>query len=552
MSGLRFIEKLASAPWLCDQEHVEFLHSIFLRYLDRAASGQPLDRQAVEMEVGRPLDNARAVTVCGGVATIPVTGTLVRRANLFSNISGGVSTEMVAKDLRAARDDPAVHSILMVFDSPGGEATGINELAGQIRNIRDSEATDTRIEAYCDGDCASAAYWLASATERITTDATATLGSIGVVTRIRNPEAAGKQAHLEFWNSQSPKKRISPNTETGKAAIQGLLDDVAEEFIQSVASNRGVSAKTVMEDFGQGFVLVGRKAVAAGLADAVGSEEEVIERLNDRTVDYGRMAAVNAYAEEKPRLNAAEVTDQQIADSAAPGTRKKADKITEKPMTGTTGAVGKENAEGMVSRIRAMLGGETVPIVPARSEEPSERNGVKLKEGTDGTVLVAENGEELFINAEDQDAIAGRSKQRDAILTEENAELQRRLVEASDRVEALEAEATKATQDLRTAEIDRELDALRSSGVPPYMCDAARPTLLAGDTEEAERWRTVLEGSKGGVQYGERGAGDGKPTNEMSDHERVQAAMAERGLGNESYSTVVDELVASGEIRRGA
>lgn len=503
MSGLRFIEKLASAPWLCDQDHVEFLHGIFLRYLDRAASGQPLDRQAIEMEVGRPLDNARAVTVRGGVAAIPVTGTLVRRANMFTEISGGVSTEMLAKDLRAARDDLAVHSILMVFDSPGGEATGINELAGQIRAIRDS---DTRIEAYCDGDCASAAYWLASATERITTDATAALGSIGVVTRIRNPEAAGKQTHLEFWNSQSPKKRISPSTETGKAAIQGLLDDMAEEFIQSVASNRGVSAETVMEDFGQGFVLTGRKAVAAGLADAVGSEEEIVARLNDRTIDYERMVAVNASANE--------VTEER-------------------------------SAEGVLSRIRAMLGGEAAPAVLL---EANERSKVKLEERDGQAVLVAESGEELELTAEDRDALA---TERDASLTEENEDLRAKLTEAAGRIETLEAQAKSGVEDLKAVEVERELDALRAEGVPKYMCNAARPALLAGDTEEAGRWRTVLEGAKGGVEYGERGSGDGKPTDEMTDHELVQATLTERGLGQDSYGEVAGELVASGEIRKG-
>jgi len=125
MSGLRYVEKLANGPWLCDQEHVEFLHSIFLRYLDRAAAGQPLDTEAVEQSLGRPLDNTREVTVKDGVARIPVEGTIVRRAKLFTEISGGVSTEMIAKDFISAYNDSTVHSILFVFDSPGGEATGM-------------------------------------------------------------------------------------------------------------------------------------------------------------------------------------------------------------------------------------------------------------------------------------------------------------------------------------------------------------------------------------------------------------------------------------------
>lgn len=332
MSGIRFAEKLAGLPWLCSAEHVEFLHSIFLAYLDRAASGRTLDVGAVEKEVGRPLDNARKVSVRGRTARIPVTGTIFRRANLFTAMSGGTSVGVLAQDIRAASDDPTIDSILLVFDSPGGEAAGINELAAMIRSIRDEG--NTRVEAYCDGDCASAAYWLASATEHITADATAVVGSIGVVTQVRNPEAAGKTT-LEFWNSRSPKKRIDPTTETGRAALQGFIDDMGDEFIEAVADNRGVSVETVEQDFGQGFVMTGRKALAAGLVDALGSEEEVIARLNSRDEGYGR------------RLTAVET--MQNTD---------------------------QGAEGVLARIRAVFGVEP-PAIPIES---NERSRVKLEE----------------------------------------------------------------------------------------------------------------------------------------------------------------------------
>lgn len=183
-NDFRFVEKLASAPWLCLPEHLAQMREVFLRYLDRTATGARLDVEAVEREFGRPLDNTREVTVRGGVAKIPVEGTIMRRASLFTAMSGGVSTETLMKDFHTVYADPLVHSILFVFDSPGGEAYGIQELAAAIREKRDED--EKRIEAYCDGMCASAAYWLASATEKITTNPFAALGSIGVVTTVRN------------------------------------------------------------------------------------------------------------------------------------------------------------------------------------------------------------------------------------------------------------------------------------------------------------------------------------------------------------------------------
>ena len=317
MSDFRFVEKLASSPWLCDQDHVEFLHGVFVRYLDRAASGRSLDVEAVEKEYGVNLENTRQVTVKNGVARIPVEGTIMRRASLFTAMSGGVSTEAIMTDFHAAHDNPNVRSILFVFDTPGGEAHGINELAAAIREKRD--LGEKRIESYVDGLCCSAGYWLASATSSITTDAMGALGSIGVVTTVRNPRAAGEPDSLEFVSSRSPLKRPDPHTEEGRGAIQGYVDDLGDEFIRTVADNRGVDVETVEKDFGQGWVLTGRRAVAAGLADALGTEEEALEALRNRAgarplrvaafANPRRVAAVHApepmLAWTNPKRNAA-------------------------------------------------------------------------------------------------------------------------------------------------------------------------------------------------------------------------------------------------------
>jgi hypothetical protein len=71
-------------------------------------------------------------------------------------------------------------------------------------------------------------------------------------------------------------KRPDPTTEDGKAEIQRTVDALGEIFVGTVARNRGVSADTVLSDFGRGGVYVGQAAVDAGLADEVGSYESVL------------------------------------------------------------------------------------------------------------------------------------------------------------------------------------------------------------------------------------------------------------------------------------
>lgn len=259
----------ASQPWLIQREALETVLSIAQRY------GDP---QALETKLGRPLDNARTVTMRDGVAIIPVTGPIFRYANLFTAISGATSTQVLATDIQAALDNPYVKAIVLDFDTPGGVATSINELADMIYSGRSRKP----IKAYGGGAVASAGYWLASATDEIIVSETALLGSIGVVmsytdTKERDAKVGVRQ--VEIVSSQSPDKRLEPGSDEGRAKVQAMVDDLAGVFVAAVAKNRNVTADTVLADFGRGGVLLGQKAIQAGMADRIGSLESVIAEL---------------------------------------------------------------------------------------------------------------------------------------------------------------------------------------------------------------------------------------------------------------------------------
>lgn len=251
------------------------------------------DFEAVAVKRGARMDGADSARIRSGVSIIPVLGPIVRRADFFSDISGATSVESLARDFNAALNDPNVSGILFEIDSPGGEVTGINEFAQMIVAARGRKP----IVAYVGGTGASAAYWLASAADEIVADDSARLGSIGVVATVPNP-AARNARDVQFVSSQSPHKRPDPNTETGKAQIQTLVDHLAEVFISTVATNRGVSEEKVLSDFGQGGVLVGRRAVEAGLADRLGSFESTLNELAMGKVKRKPKATPAAVAED--------------------------------------------------------------------------------------------------------------------------------------------------------------------------------------------------------------------------------------------------------------
>jgi capsid assembly protease len=262
-------EYLISRPLLVTPEALEAAVAI--------ASRDPSRPAAVEARRGAKVDGAESgMSRRDGVAVIPITGPIFRYADWFVDLCGGATVEAIARDLRLALDDPACKAILLSIDSPGGEAAGIDELAGMVR------AADAMkpVCAYVGHQGCSAAYWLASAAGEVVCAEASLLGSIGVV--MGYPAKRDGARTVEFVSSQSPNKRPDIDTEKGRAEVQRVVDDLAEVFIASVARYRGTAPEKVVSDFGAGGVKVGKKAVEAGMADRVGTFEEVLSELSRR------------------------------------------------------------------------------------------------------------------------------------------------------------------------------------------------------------------------------------------------------------------------------
>jgi capsid assembly protease len=229
--------------------------------------------EALAAKLGRPLQNAQNATMRGSVAVVPVVGPVFRYANVFTDVSGATSTELLARDFSAAVENPKVRAIVLSIDSPGGEAAGINELAKLIA----AGAKQKPVVAYASGMMASGAYWLASAAGEIVADDTAMLGSVGVVLSAQRRN--GDANFIEVVSSQSPAKRADPASPEGRAQIQRLADELAAVFVRAVASNRAVSEAHVLERFGRGGLMLAAAAITAGMADRIGTMEGVIAEL---------------------------------------------------------------------------------------------------------------------------------------------------------------------------------------------------------------------------------------------------------------------------------
>jgi ClpP class serine protease len=219
-----------------------------------------------------PMKGTNYTSIYKGVAIIDLIGPIVPRVRGMS--SGSIGAQQVRNDFITAFESENVKAILFNVDSPGGDARGISELAQTIARAR---AKNTKpIHSYAAGWMASAAYFISAASHRIVTNDWGSLGSIGVVIAVP-PKMEGDD--IEFVNTESPYKRPDATSDEGKGVYQQKADYMGGLFIDAVAELRGVARDKVISDFGKGGTLIGKQAVKAGLADALGTFDGALHAL---------------------------------------------------------------------------------------------------------------------------------------------------------------------------------------------------------------------------------------------------------------------------------
>jgi ClpP class serine protease len=112
------------------------------------------------------------------VALARVHGVTGRRLSRMEMLCGGFDTGLFCEQCELVADDPAIHTLVIDFDSPGGLAAGSLAAAQAILAVG---AAGKRTVAYASGDCCSAAYFMAAACDEIHADPEARVGSISTV-----------------------------------------------------------------------------------------------------------------------------------------------------------------------------------------------------------------------------------------------------------------------------------------------------------------------------------------------------------------------------------
>ena len=185
----------------------------------------------------------------------------------------GPTRERVVKALRQVeeREFPA---LLLRIDSPGGTVGDSQEIHAAIGRLR---SKGCRVVASFGNISASGGVYVGVAAEKIVANPGTITGSIGVILRGNNISKLLERIGISFETVKSGlyKDILSPDralTADERALLQGLIDSSYSQFVEAVATGRGVNESEV-RGFADGRVFSGAQAIALGLIDELGDEE---------------------------------------------------------------------------------------------------------------------------------------------------------------------------------------------------------------------------------------------------------------------------------------
>jgi len=345
----KFLEIFQHTHWFIEPDS---MHMLF-NSLKSDSSETAFEEKMKSFFRGEEDDSKSAYKVNNGVATVPLYGPIFPQTNFMTYLGYATALSDLEAIFEKIKSDDSVKKVILNCHSPGGVVFGVNSFAEYLSNF------EKEVHTYVPGMCCSAAYWIASATDKIVVDDTALVGSIGVVCDVLNPE---HDPFIEVTNRKSPNKRPNPTTEEGKGAIQDELDALANVFFSTVAENRNVSITTVENDFGKGGVLVGKDAMKAGMVDKVDSLKKFTEELLSSITsgvsgDYNSKDNNEENFMNLEELQAAhpklwkEIEAKFASDNEASG-----EKAGEKAATDNTAALDQVNAsiQSLTSAVKAM------------------------------------------------------------------------------------------------------------------------------------------------------------------------------------------------------
>jgi protease-4 len=190
-------------------------------------------------------------------------------------------SKSINEQLKMYGDDSRIKAILLRMDTPGGGVAASQEIADQVKWIRNEKSKKVVISMGSVG--ASGGYYIACAADKIYANPGTITGSIGVIAEWVNYGNLLKWAQMqpeviksgEFKDVGSPTREITPKE---RAYLQHLINQMFEQFVSAVAEGRKDQlTREQIKLLSDGRVYTGEEALREKLIDGLGNYDAVLK-----------------------------------------------------------------------------------------------------------------------------------------------------------------------------------------------------------------------------------------------------------------------------------
>ncbi|MGO0123418.1 signal peptide peptidase SppA [Desulfothermobacter acidiphilus] len=207
----------------------------------------------------------------GKVGLVYLTGVIAGEGGAPSLFGGPADSRGVIEALGRAEKDPSIKAVVLRIDSPGGSAAASQEISDAVRRV---QRAGKKVVVSMGDTAASGGYWVAASADRIVALPATITGSIGVIFETTNlsglyhklgvePEIVKSGPYKDMGN---PGRPLTPEE---RKILQGMVDDIYQQFVNHVAEGRHMPRDKVLA-LADGRVFTGQQAKELGLVDELG------------------------------------------------------------------------------------------------------------------------------------------------------------------------------------------------------------------------------------------------------------------------------------------
>ncbi len=254
--------------WLgSDESYTQHLVNRLTYLSDPGAFRMVQLRDDEDFDVSRYLAD-RITEVVGNVGLVKISGSLVADEEIYNMWFGETAYQTINTAVKTLIEDPNVSQILTIWDTPGGDASGVNDFGSFLKDADKIKP----VHAWTGTMALSAGYWGAACCRSIRGSELGETGSIGAVAKFRSYSRMLEEEGIDTIVARSaPMKAIlqseEPIDDKKRAYLQSKVDQLHTYFVGHIKKARPKLKELSESQWATGETFFADKAIELGLVD---------------------------------------------------------------------------------------------------------------------------------------------------------------------------------------------------------------------------------------------------------------------------------------------